>query len=729
MSTATELGPGTRLASYTVESVLGRGAMSVVYEAHDARLGRRVALKVLALSRDGAAPLRERFLRESRLAASVDHPNVIPIYEAGQEGDVFYIAMRLVRGTDLRELLAREGPLPPERALALAAQVAEALDAAHARGLLHRDVKPANILLSSEDGTGDHVYLSDFGLAVPGGGTMTAEANGFHGTAEYAAPEQIEGHPEPRSDLYSLACVLFECLTGEPPFCDRRLLALLWAHVNDEPPRLSERRAGSPPAADAALAAGLRKPPDERPETCAAFVASVRRAFEPDGPRASGRDAAFRPPGPRRTGRHRRRWIVLAALVAGAVGAAGIYSTTPDESSLGTAQNPITIFVPWLDGDPEHRAFVEVLRAFEQTTGLETETVHAGDTRIVPGYRPTLGFTPSPGQLAELVRDGTARPFAELGLTDAILEQALGRSWIGLGTVDGQVYGLPLAATSKSLVWYRPRDFRRLGVQAPRTWDELVAVTRRLAGDGRKPWALGGSDSWTLTDWLENVYIRTEGPWKYDSLFAGKLPFDDPSVLAALERMATVLNEKHLAQGVDGALAMTFLDAVTAVFGADRGADLLLEGGFVGSFALALDPAPVPGTTIAATPVPPIDSSVGSPIVVGGDFIVAFDDDPAVRRLLLYLMSSAAGRIWVSHGTVVSPNKRVPLSAYPNELVRTAARQATTAQVIRFDGSDLLPSVLAEELGRTLQEVIRHPGAAPELMKKFQQKAERVFNT
>lgn len=190
-----------------------------------------------------------------------------------------------------------------------------------------------------------------------------------------------------------------------------------------------------------------------------------------------------------------------------------------------------------------------------------------------------------------------------------------------------------------------------------------------------------------------------------------------------------LLNETYLAEGVDGALAMSFEDAVDAVFGADRRADLLMEGGFVGSSALALKPAPAPGTTIAATPFPPIDSSFGNPIVAGGDFIVAFDDDPKVQRLLLYLMSPGAGRIWISHGTVVSTNKRVPLSAYPNELVRTAARQVTTARVILFDGSDLLPGELAQDLGRTLQEVIRHPGAAPELMKKFQQKAERAFNS
>ena len=174
---------------------------------------------------------------------------------------------------------------------------------------------------------------------------------------------------------------------------------------------------------------------------------------------------------------------------------------------------------------------------------------------------------------------------------------------------------------------------------------------------------------------------------------------------------------------------MSFLDAVEAVFGTQRRADLLMEGGFVGTFALGtVKPAPVPGETIAAARFPTIDERFGSPVVAGGDFIAAFDDDPAVRRLLLYLMSPGAGRIWVSHGTVVSASKLIPLSAYPNELVRTAARQVTTADVVRFDGSDLLPGELADDWGRALQDVVRRPAAAPKLLQDFQRTAERSFN-
>jgi serine/threonine protein kinase, bacterial len=276
MAVQTELPGGTRLAGYTLEAVLGRGGMSVVYAAHDERLDRRVALKVLDARVSDT--VRARLLGESRLAASIDHPHVIPVYEAGEAEEGLFIAMQLVTGTDLRALLAREGTLDPPRALAILGQVASALDAAHARGLLHMDVKPANVLLAAGEGGRDHAYLTDFGLAIRADGDARLDDGRFGGSADYVAPEQIEGRPEPRSDLYSLACVLFECLTGEPPFGRRRLLEVLWCHLNEEPPLLSRRRSDLPRALDGVLAAGLAKDPEDRPSRSGELVVRARAA-------------------------------------------------------------------------------------------------------------------------------------------------------------------------------------------------------------------------------------------------------------------------------------------------------------------------------------------------------------------------------------------------------------------------------------------------------------------
>ena len=293
MATKTQLGPGARLGRYTIERVLGRGELTVVYAARDEQLGRRVALKVLTPPPDERDRFRARFMRESRLAASIDHPHVIPVYEAseGEDGELF-IAMRLVEGTDLRALLADAQVLEPERALAIVAQVASALDAAHGRGLLHRDVKPGNILIAADEGE-EHVYLSDFGIAVPGEEWDVAAS--FQGTAEYAAPEQIEGQAEARSDVYGLACVFYECLTGRPPFPRTRLLSTLWSQLNDAAPPASLVNEELPVEIDGILAAALSKDPAGRPATCGALVASARAVLGV---------------------RERRPWRVWAALAA-----------------------------------------------------------------------------------------------------------------------------------------------------------------------------------------------------------------------------------------------------------------------------------------------------------------------------------------------------------------------------------------------------------------------------
>ena len=226
-ASAPQVAVGTELAGYRIEALLGRGGMGVVYGAHDLALDRKVALKLLAPELAENVRFRERFLRESRLAASLDHPAIVPIYDAGEVAGQLYIAMRLVDGTDLKRLLAEEGKLEPERALGLVEQVADALDAAHERGLVHRDVKPSNVLLDQRG----HCYLADFGLSrrlaeqadYSGGGRSL-------GTVDYVAPEQIRGEElDGRADLYSLGCLLYECLAGRPPFGGSSDTAIVFA--------------------------------------------------------------------------------------------------------------------------------------------------------------------------------------------------------------------------------------------------------------------------------------------------------------------------------------------------------------------------------------------------------------------------------------------------------------------------------------------------------------------
>ena len=271
---------GSRVGGYLLEEQIGQGGMAVVFRALDERLGRQVALKILAPALAADAAFRQRFIRESRAAAAVDHPNIIPVFEAGESGGALFIAMRYVRGGDVRSLLSREGSLPASRVAAIVSPVAAALDAAHAAGLVHRDVKPANMLLDVQQGRPVHVYLSDFGLSKEALATSGLTGTGqFLGTVDYAAPEQADGRPvDGRTDQYALGCAAFEMLCGEPPFPRDHGLAVLHAHLSAPPPPISSRLGTLSAGLDPVLARVLAKSPDDRYASCAEFAADLRRA-------------------------------------------------------------------------------------------------------------------------------------------------------------------------------------------------------------------------------------------------------------------------------------------------------------------------------------------------------------------------------------------------------------------------------------------------------------------
>ncbi|HSD00824.1 MAG TPA: protein kinase [Gaiellales bacterium] len=314
---------GSEIAAYRIERFVGRGGMGVVYQAEDTRLGRRVALKLLSTELADDDRFRDRFVRESRLAASLDHPNIVPIYAAGEADGQLYVAMRYVDGTDLRALIASEGCIEPARAVALISQIGQALDAAHDRGLVHRDVKAANVLLPSEGG---HAYLTDFGLAKQSMSASAMTGTGqLVGTVDYLAPEVIEGHPaDAAADQYALACLLYECLTGATPFRRPTEAATLWAHMQETVPPLPATCADLSPSIRRALA----KSPADRYPTCAAFLDDVsQRLPQVDAPppaRLSGRRIA----------------VALVVLVASTAAAVGITAYVAGGGSAAPRRAP-----------------------------------------------------------------------------------------------------------------------------------------------------------------------------------------------------------------------------------------------------------------------------------------------------------------------------------------------------------------------------------------------------
>jgi serine/threonine protein kinase len=273
-SVSWDLPTGTTFAGYRITGVIGRGGMSIVYEAEHLQLGRMLALKLLAPALAADDNFRERFIRESRIAASLDHPNIVQIYDAGESGGLLYIAMRHVAGIDVRTLLERQGPLGLGQTLYLLEQVAGALDAAHERGLVHRDIKPANILVAQPS---ERAFLTDFGVAKDMAGRGLTKTGYFLGTFEYAAPEQIEGKPiDGRTDLYALGCVLYECLSGEAPFGAETEGSIIHAHLVEPPPKVTSKRPDLPAGLNVVIARAMAKAKEERYPSCGDLMNAVR---------------------------------------------------------------------------------------------------------------------------------------------------------------------------------------------------------------------------------------------------------------------------------------------------------------------------------------------------------------------------------------------------------------------------------------------------------------------
>jgi tRNA A-37 threonylcarbamoyl transferase component Bud32 len=282
--TTTDPHLGRVVAGYRIEERIGRGGMGLVYRAEHLNLRRRAAIKIIAPELAEEEGFHERFNREARIAAALQHPNIVTVYDAGEEDGLLYIAMQYIEGSDLSTVLRSQGRLRPYRALDVCRQVAAALDAAHAQGLIHRDIKPANVLIE-----GRTAFLTDFGLTKRMEGTQTqlTQAGDVVGTIHYVAPEQIEGgRVDARTDIYSLGCLVYHCLSGELPFARDTDVAVIYAHLSEEPPRLTSVRPELPSGLDAVIAKALEKAPERRFQTCADLMSAARAVIDAAGPLA-----------------------------------------------------------------------------------------------------------------------------------------------------------------------------------------------------------------------------------------------------------------------------------------------------------------------------------------------------------------------------------------------------------------------------------------------------------
>ncbi len=313
--------------------------------------------------------------------------------------------------------------------------------------------------------------------------------------------------------------------------------------------------------------------------------------------------------------RYRFFWLAVPALaVALALVVAGCGG---DDEEGGEGSGTVSVLSLW--GGSEREAFQKVLTKFTQDTGIKTKYETARDflpvirTRLAAGNPPMVAIVPRPGIVSDLALDGSLQSFSDLELDTDAINQNYGKAWTDLTIIEGETYGVVAKANSKSTIWYRPDSLKELGAQPPKTWEELLSLTKKYKDAGKTPWAVGAGDGWPLTDWFESIYLYKYGPDKYNKLFAGDLPFTDPSVKGALQEMVKIINGENVPGGIERALGTAFVDSIGQVFGTNPKAELYYEGGFVGGIALGeVNPKLKVGKDIDFFPFPTIDPSTVS---------------------------------------------------------------------------------------------------------------------
>jgi alpha-glucoside transport system substrate-binding protein len=431
-----------------------------------------------------------------------------------------------------------------------------------------------------------------------------------------------------------------------------------------------------------------------------------------------------------------RRAIPAMVTLAAAVVMAGCSAAAPPAPAAAPATGADlagqTLEVAAVWADEEQAAFEKVLAGFEKATGAKVTYTSAGDelptvlqTRIAGGSPPDVAVLPQPGLVASLSKGGALKPLGDA--TATVVDEQFAPVWKQLGTADGKLYGVVFKAANKSTVWY-DADTLGAGWKAPGTFAEFVDVLRSQSDTGKTPLSVGGADGWTLTDWFENVYLQTAGPENYDKLAKHEIPWTDPTVKAALAELEKAFQPQFIPGGQSSALQTEFSDSVVNVFSDAPSASIVYEGDFVAGVIKENTKATVgkdanffPFPTVASTPA----------VVSGGDTVVALSDKPATQALVTYLAGSDAASIWAAEGGFISPNKKVDLGTYPDDVTRKIAEGLSTATTVRFDMSDLMPSALGGTKGagfwKAMQDFLAEPASVDTILADLEAQAVTAY--
>lgn len=437
--------------------------------------------------------------------------------------------------------------------------------------------------------------------------------------------------------------------------------------------------------------------------------------------------------------RQSRRVLALSALLAllsAACGGGGDDDAAPTattESKQEKIGGTVEVAAVWVGSEQEQ--FQKVLDGFSKKFGTEVRFTSTGDdiatvlgSRLAGGAPPDVAILPQPGLLADLAARGALKPIEDAA--GDTVDEHYAKHWRELGSIDGTLYGVWFKTANKSTMWYRPDSFKTAGIEPPEDWEGLLKAATTLSDAGITPFSIGGADGWTLTDWFENVYLRTAGPEMYDKLAKHEIPWTDPSVKEALTELGKVFGGSNfIAGGASGALAADFPRSVTQVFTDPPKAAIVYEGDFVAGVITKETKAKL-GEGADFFPFPEISGS-GPAIVGGGDVAVMMKDTEQGKALIEYLATPEAAEIWASEGGFTSPNKGLDLEVYPDDITRRSAEALVESKTVRFDLSDLQPAAFGGTAGqgmwKLLQDFLRTPSDVDGITVKLEQAAAAAF--
>jgi alpha-glucoside transport system substrate-binding protein len=401
----------------------------------------------------------------------------------------------------------------------------------------------------------------------------------------------------------------------------------------------------------------------------------------------------------------------------------GVLLVTP--SAFGE-NSTITVTGTW--GGSELDTFIKIADAagvkvdFNTTRDLNAVIATAVKAKTLPD----IAILPNPGKLQELAKQGQLRPLSYLSKDDL---KNYAKTWINLGSYGGKLYGVYFKVANKSVIWYNPKEFKKNGWAVPKTWNELIALDKKIVAAGKTPWSIGSDIGWPLSDWIENIMIRTAGPDIYQKWIDHEIPWTHPAVKKAFQTWGQIVGDpKNLAGGIDGTLATTFQNGAVAVFQENPKAYMYYEGDFMGGIVTSQLPNVKLGEDMDFFAFPEINPKYGVPVVGGADVFVAFSDKPAVKKLMQFLTSVQANEIAAKNG-FLSQNKGVSLNEYPNVVNRNSARILTQAETYVFDASDMMPSAVGNQGGfwDACKQYIQDPSKLDTILAKMEELAKKNY--